>query len=62
LLTKPRLTYLAKIRNPNKAMPDYYEAPLTLQEYEMKNRDPFKEEEGSHGGAENGAHAVKGEK
>jgi MoCo/4Fe-4S cofactor protein with predicted Tat translocation signal len=61
LLTKPRLTYLAKIRNPNRAMPDYYEAPLTLQEYEMKNHDPFKAE-GSHEGAENGAHAAKGEK
>lgn len=36
LLTKPRLTYLARIRNPNKAMPDYYEAPNSLQEYEAK--------------------------
>ena len=61
LLTKPRLTYLAKIRNPNKAMPDFYEAPLTLQEFKVKNRDPFSEES-AHEGGEHGAHAVKGEK
>src|SRR2546430_11582631 len=34
LLTKPRLTYLAKVRNPNPAMPDYVQMPFTLQEYE----------------------------
>jgi molybdopterin-containing oxidoreductase family iron-sulfur binding subunit len=37
LLTKPRLTYLARVRNPNPKMPDYYEAPMSLQEYEAKN-------------------------
>src|SRR5947208_14850400 len=42
LLTKPRLTYLAKVRNPNPAMPDYQE-PMTLQEYERKNESPFEE-------------------
>ena len=37
LLTKPRTTYLARVRNPNPKMPDYYESPLTTQEYEQKN-------------------------
>ena len=36
LVTKPRTTYLARVRNPNPAMPDYYQAPLSLQEYEQK--------------------------
>jgi len=54
LLTKPRLTYLAKVRNPNPAMPDYQE-PLTLQEYEKHgNESPFegKPEEKGHEGVE----------
>lgn len=33
LATRPRLTYLAKVRNPNPRMPDYYETPLSFQEY-----------------------------
>jgi molybdopterin-containing oxidoreductase family iron-sulfur binding subunit len=43
LLTKPRLTYLAKIRNQNAAMPDYHKWPLTFEEYKAKAGDPFRE-------------------
>ena len=34
LLVKPRTTYLARIRNPNPAMPDFREWPYSFQEYE----------------------------
>jgi MoCo/4Fe-4S cofactor protein with predicted Tat translocation signal len=46
LLTKPRLTYLARVRNPNHAMPDYHADPFSLQEYEQKsgNEHPFERE------------------
>ena len=45
--TKPRVTYLARIRNPNKQMPDYAESPLSVKEYiEKDNSSPFE----SHGG------------
>ncbi|MEO8425911.1 MAG: TAT-variant-translocated molybdopterin oxidoreductase [Verrucomicrobiota bacterium] len=37
LLTKPRLTYLARIRNPNPLMPDYYDSPLSTKEFSAKS-------------------------
>jgi molybdopterin-containing oxidoreductase family iron-sulfur binding subunit len=52
LLTKPRLTYLARVRNPNPKMPDYYEWPLTFQDYENKMGNPFKQSEGEGGSHE----------
>ncbi|MBI5775113.1 MAG: TAT-variant-translocated molybdopterin oxidoreductase [Verrucomicrobia bacterium] len=39
--TKPRLTYLAKVRNPNPAMPDYH--IYSLEEYSAKNGSPLGE-------------------
>ena len=36
LLTKPRTSYLARIRNPNPAMPDYHE-PFSSEEYEARS-------------------------
>jgi len=58
--TRPRLTYLARIRNPNPKMPDYYETPLNIQEYMTKNdANPFEEPHvGEHGSkaSEGGKH------
>ena len=33
LFTRPRVTYLARVRNPNPAMPDYQALPLSLEEF-----------------------------
>jgi molybdopterin-containing oxidoreductase family iron-sulfur binding subunit len=37
LSTKPRLTYLARVRNPNPAMPGAYDVPLSTKEFLHKN-------------------------
>jgi molybdopterin-containing oxidoreductase family iron-sulfur binding subunit len=65
--TRPRLTYLARIRNPNPKMPDYVEIPLTVQEYignpkDPKNATPFGEHHGDASEESHGAAAQGGKK
>jgi len=54
LHTKPRLTYLARIRNPNPEMPDYASLPLSTKEFTEKNGSP-EHGEATHA-TEKGAH------
>jgi molybdopterin-containing oxidoreductase family iron-sulfur binding subunit len=49
LYTKPRTTYLARVRNPNPRMPDYLEQPLSLAEFSRKNGDPMAGEDAKKG-------------
>jgi molybdopterin-containing oxidoreductase family iron-sulfur binding subunit len=53
LLTKPRLTYLARVRNPNPLMPDYKEHPMpyTTEEFNQGPFSPPAEAEPSEKGA-----------
>ena len=45
---RPRVTYLARIRNPNAAMPDTRDNPLNLQEYmDSQHANPFEEHHGA---------------
>jgi MoCo/4Fe-4S cofactor protein with predicted Tat translocation signal len=46
LLTKPRTTYLARVRNPNPAVPDYH-APYSTEEYENRGGEFHAAEKGN---------------
>ena len=47
----PRTTYLAKIRNPNAAMPDAYEKPFSTSEYHPEEEHAEDSEHEGHGKA-----------
>jgi molybdopterin-containing oxidoreductase family iron-sulfur binding subunit len=47
----PRTTYLAKIRNPNAAMPDSYEKPFSTSEYHPEEEHSGDSEHEGHGKA-----------
>jgi hypothetical protein len=50
LATKPRTSYLARVRNPNPRMPDAPAQPLTTQQYFEKNP----QHHGPHGADDHG--------
>jgi molybdopterin-containing oxidoreductase family iron-sulfur binding subunit len=59
--TRPRVTYLARIRNPNPKMPDYAALPLSVREaQEQDTPTPFGESHAGHGAPEGAAGEQKG--
>ena len=60
LRTKPRTTYLARVRNPNPAMPDYRKMPLSSEEFEEKSGGEPHESPEHHPGTPAAKEAVRG--
>ena len=67
LETRPRVTYLARIRNPNPKMPDAYELAFTMKEYQeagkgnpLKSHDHGGHDHAGHGSETHGAAGKKG--
>ena len=63
--TQPRVTYLARIRNPNPKMPDFHEYPFAMSDYmHVRHSNPFGAHEaaaepaagGARGAATGGGH------
>ncbi len=52
--TKPRTTYLARVRNPNPRMPDYHAKPFSWQEHARRNDEPLQPGPGDGSPAEPG--------
>lgn len=64
LHTKPRLTYLAKVRNPKSSMPDFHEYPLSVSDPDRENDymdvndvhgNPYEAHHGAAHGSDHGA-------